>query len=195
MGTSGYPCIHRIEKEIYFNGARRIISKNYQHDPIGMGRGKSRFSSPNGEYKILYAAAKLKTAIRETLIRDKFDNKKTRQMPRFKILEYACTTLRTTQNLNVLDLTGGSTTNVGIPSVVRHSKYYTRSRRFALEVYNEMPLVNGFCYLSRLDDNMCFAIFDRAVYHKIEVNQTDSLISVLGFRDSIKELRISIINR
>ena len=137
----------------------------------------------------------METAIRETLIRAKFDNKKTRQMPRFKVMEYACTTLRTTQNLNVLDLTGGSATNVGIPSVVRHLKFYTRSRRFALEEYNEMPLVDGFCYLSRLDDKMCFAIFDRAVYHKIEVIQTDSLIRVLGVHDSIKELRIAIINR
>ena len=193
MGTSRYPDLHLIEKPVYFKGARRIIPKKYQNVPIGMGLGKGRFSAPDGEFKVLYVATKLSIAVRETLIRDKFDNKKIRQIPKFKVLEYASTMLKASENLNILDLAGGRATNVGIPSVVRHSKFYTPSRRLALEVYIEMPKIDGFCYLSRLDDNVCFAIFDRAVNQKVELMNINPLIRVPEFQDAIKELRISII--
>lgn len=148
---------------------------------------------PDGEFKLLYAASKLQTAIRETLVRDTFDNKNMRQIPKFKIQRLAATMLTSTERLILLDLTGGSATNVGIPSVVRHSKYYTRSRQLSLEVYNEMRHIDGFFYLSRLDDNVCFAIFDRAVSKKFVVVETDALTNVPEFQVAIKGLRISII--
>lgn len=49
----------------------------------------------NEEYKILYASETLRTAIRETLIRDKLDNNETRQIPLFKIRGLASTLLET----------------------------------------------------------------------------------------------------
>ena len=192
MGTSRYPHLHQIARSISLEKVWRIIPIKYQNDPVGMGKGTSRFSAPNQEYKILYAAQTLHTAIRETLIRDKFDNKEIRQIPLFKILALASTVLKTNEQLNVLDLTDGGATNVGIPSSVRHSKGYSRSRLFALEVYNEMPQIDGFRYVSRLDDSLCYAIFDRAVARKLVSTRTMSLSGTPEFRDAVSKLNVSI---
>ena len=191
MGTSNYPDLHLIEKPIMVNSAWRIIAKKYQNDPLGMGAGSGQFSSSDGEFKLLYAASKLQSAIRETLVRFTFDNNNIRQIPKFKIQRLVATMLNSIDRFILLALTGGGATNVGIPSVVRQSKYYARSRRLSLEVYNEMRHIDGFFYLSRLDDNVCFAIFDRAVSKEIVVVQTDALTNVPEFQVAIKELRIS----
>lgn len=70
MGTSRYPDLHLIVKQLYFKGAWRNIPKKYQNGSIGMGLGKGRFSAQDGEFKVLYVATKLSTAVRETLIRE-----------------------------------------------------------------------------------------------------------------------------
>lgn len=84
----------------------------------------------------------------------------------------------------------GGATNVGIPPSVRHSKGYSRSRLLGLEVYNEMPLIDGFRYVSRLDDNLCYAIFDRDVTRKLVSTRTVSLLSTPRFRNALSKLNV-----
>ncbi|MBY4639888.1 RES domain-containing protein [Gluconacetobacter entanii] len=50
----------------------RIMPSKHDDTPLGMGPGASRFSSPSDQYNVLYAASDVRTAVAETLIRDRF---------------------------------------------------------------------------------------------------------------------------
>ena len=91
MWTQNYPHLHQIAQTFSINETFRNIPKKFQHSPLGIGFGNSRFGAPNDQYNILYASAKLVTAVRETIVRDEFDRKvartiKLRTIRRFSVV-------------------------------------------------------------------------------------------------------------
>ena len=190
MWTKKYPDLHLISRPVMINGAWRIIPKEFINSPLGTGDGVARFNAPNFEYKILYAASYLQTAIRATLVRDDFDNNKERILLENIVDSCASVVIDSTEPLNLLDLNDGKPNSIGVPSDIRHSKNYDLSRAFALEVFLEMPEIDGFYYQSRLDDKICFAIFERSVALKLRVNQTLLLANTPNFRITLKSMRM-----
>ncbi|WP_375337273.1 RES domain-containing protein [Rhizobium lentis] len=53
----------------------RIIARAHAGTPLGMGFGKSRFSSPKDKFQLLYLAQDPMTAVAETIVRDRFQGK------------------------------------------------------------------------------------------------------------------------
>lgn len=158
-----------IRKLVTVNDGWRLIPSMFEAKPLGIGFGDSRFSAPNDEFKILYMASSIETALRETIIRDSFDNKSERFLERDLFGNFCCIAISSTRQLNLIDLTDGNASNVGLPSGIRHDKNYVDSKRFSLFVYRNLNEVDGFYYRSRFDDQFCFAVFDRAVDLKLEV--------------------------
>jgi hypothetical protein len=53
----------------------RILPTWHRATPADAGFGSSRFSSPSGAFKVLYAADNFPTAFAEAVIRDRFEGK------------------------------------------------------------------------------------------------------------------------
>ena len=173
-------------------GTWRVIPKKYEGHPLGIGRGNSRFSAPNEEFKILYTSQYLETAIRKTLVRYAFDNHKERKLSRYLVNSQSCVIIESTRELTLLDLNDGNPNSIGLSSDIRHSKKYDLSNAFALEVFLEMPEIDGFYYRSRLDDKMCYAIFERSVTSKLWARITLSLDRHPQLREILLKLGIEI---
>ncbi len=190
MGTKRFPDLHLISRYVTIGGAWRIIPKEFKDNPLGTGYGDGRFSAPNREYKILYAASSFKTAIRETLIRDEFNNNKSRVLSAGALNACACVVIDSTLRLNLLDLNDGNPNSIGVPTAFRQSTNYDESRAFALEIFREMPEIDGFYYRSRLDDELCFAIFEQSVRSKLRAIKTMLLTNNPNLRTVLQELRM-----
>lgn len=181
-----------IRKFVTIIDGWRLIPSMFEANPLGIGFGDSRFSAPNDEFKILYMASRIETALRETIIRDSFDNKSERFLERGLIGSFCCIAIRSTRRLNLLDLTDGNAFNVGLPSRIRHDKTYDDSKKFSLFVYHNLIEVDGFYYRSRFDDQVCFAVFDRAVDLKLEVRKSLNARNNLEVIHAIESMGIAI---
>lgn len=192
MGTTNYPNLHQLEQRVSSPGLWRVFPIAYKRRPLGVGYGYSRFSAPNKQFKTLYLAASFETALREGLIRDRFDGRRYRRIAEHTIRRQACAIISTVENLNLINLTDGAAGNHGIPSHIRHSADYAASQAFTLEVYNEMKHVDGFLFRSRLDDKICMAVFDRAIDKKLKSIQSIGIDRNPLLRPALKEMRIKV---
>ena len=62
----------------------------------------------------------------------------------------------------LLDISHGNAARFGVPTdVIRYSRH-TDGQHFSEFVYSAMPAVDGFLYSSRLTEQTCIAIYDRA---------------------------------
>lgn len=53
----------------------RILPSRHRSTPANAGFGSSRFSSPSGVFRVLYAADNFPTAFAEAVVRDRFEGK------------------------------------------------------------------------------------------------------------------------
>ena len=192
MGTKKFPHLHEIISQISFDGVWRIFSSKYIDSPLGMGYNSSRFSAPNKEFKVLYVAGELVTADRETIVRDYYDDRTDRFVPDRVVKGLACTRIVSRTDLFMVNLTDGNASNLGIPSKLRHEKEYNLSQALSIEVYQELPTVDGIFYNSRLDDKPCFVIFDRAVKTKLLPTLTEKLVNNSLFWSALREARMQV---
>lgn len=58
----------------------RAMPLLHRATPLGMGFGRTRCASPNDGFKLLYVAEDLQTSVAETLIPDRFENRKRRRI-------------------------------------------------------------------------------------------------------------------
>jgi hypothetical protein len=84
----------------------RIVHRAYKDSPLGMGFGKTRFSSPNDAFKVLYLAQDTRTAIAETIIRDRFQSKAKRELLEEEFDDYSIAAIRNRDPLVLVDLGG-----------------------------------------------------------------------------------------
>lgn len=191
MGTRTYPTLHQLLRPVALDGAWRIYPEQYLDEPLGTGHGYSRFAAPSGEFTVLYAATTFETALREGLIRDRFDGRRKRRLAEHTLRRYASARIDTVMDLMLVDLTEGRASNHGIPSAIRHAADYTNSQKLALEVYQDMPSADGFLFRSRLDDALCTAVFDRAVLEKLTSPFRTTLSRNPLTRPALKKLRVT----
>jgi hypothetical protein len=142
-------------------GYLRIIWKTHRSSPMGMGYGKTRFASPDDRFKLLYAARDLTTALAETIVRDRFDRRKTRSILEDELHERAIASLVSTAPLNLLDLRTTGATRLGISTNVPRGKAQGPGRRFSASLHEQTDL-DGILYRSRITNDECIAVYDRA---------------------------------
>ena len=182
--------IEQLIRPVTAKSLWRVFPIKYTSTPLGMGYGAGRFSAPQREFKMLYAAVSFETALREGLIRDRFDARRYRRMAAHILRGQASAFIKTTRPLELVDLTDGKASDVGLPSRIRHSKHYDAARRFSLQVHHDHARVDGILYRSRLDDQLCVAIFDRAVASKLQAIKTMRLDRNPLLRPALEKMRI-----
>ena len=119
---------------------------------------QNRFDAPRGEYRILYAAARLEGAFVETVLR----RPQGRILRRAYVDGRAWTILRPRRLVVLAKIYDEGLQVHGIDASLISTDDYADSRKFALQVFNSSPSIDGLAYRSRYDNGeICYALFDR----------------------------------
>lgn len=119
---------------------------------------QNRFDAPRGEYRILYAAARLEGAFVETVLR----RPQGRILRRAYVDERAWTILRASRPLTLAKVFDEGLQVHGIDAGLISTDDYADSRNFALHVFDSSPLIDGLAYRSRYNNGeICYALFNR----------------------------------
>ena len=176
------------------SGYLRIIEKARRSTPTGMGYGKTRFASPDDSFKLLYAARDLKTAIAETIVRDRFEGRNKRRLMEEELDERAIASLVGTATLDLLDLRKDGASRLGVSTDVARGKSQRPGRAFSAKLYRE-TILDGILYASRITNDDCLAIYDRAV-GKLDPNcPVADLVALANLIPALDELDVTVIAR
>lgn len=172
----------------------RIIWQDHRTTPIGMGYGKTRFASPDDKFKVLYAARDLRTAVAETVVRDRFDRRKKRLIMVEEFDERAIASLVGLEPLNLLDLRTTGANRLGISTNVPRGKAQGPGRLFSARLYDQTS-VDGIIFHSRITDDECIAVYDRAAAKLDPHCAVVDLLTVGALKSALNDLDIELIAR
>lgn len=171
----------------------RIIPREHKTTPLGMGFGKSRFSSPRNRYKLLYLAQDVKTAVAEIIIRERFEGASERVLLQEEFSRYCITSVRTARPFTLLDLRNEGAHLLGVPTDAVRARAQAEGRRFSQKLHDQTDL-DGIAYMSRITNNQCVALYDRAVVADLDADSPALSLSELGRLPSvIRDLHIKIL--
>ncbi|RSV14861.1 RES domain-containing protein [Sphingomonas sp. ABOLF] len=159
-----------LDIEVMAAGAsyRRIWLSSFP-DPLGFGKGKSRFSDPRRRvdtrrFGVLYLGSSLKVCFLEAVLRDDRDNVVgTFPMAETLLSERAVAAIAPTRDLKLLDLRGDGPVRMGIPSDVVRGAKQSLARAWSVAFHDHPAAIDGIIYPSRLNGEHNLAIYDRAV--------------------------------
>ena len=140
----------------------RIVRRAYKNVPLGMGFGKSRFSSPTDAFKVLYLAQDTRTAIAEVIVRDRFQNRTNRELLIEELDDYSVAAMRSENPLELIDLRGVGANALGVPTDAVRGRNQIAGRKFSQAIHDQTE-VDGIVYLSRITNGECIAVYDRAI--------------------------------
>lgn len=143
-------------------GWPRILPSRHRSTPANAGFGSSRFSSPSGAFRILYAADNFSTAFAEAVVRDRFEGKTRRFLYRPHLEQLCVTSINSTRELALLDLRGAAAYEVGIDTDANRARVHTSGQDLSEAVHRDMTDIDGILFNSRLTTGDCVAIYDRA---------------------------------
>lgn len=147
---------------------RRIWLSSYP-DPLGFGKGRSRFSDPRrrvdaGRFGVLYLGSSLKVCFLEAVLRDDRDNVVgTLPLAGNVLADRAIAAIKPTRDLKLLDLRGDGPIRMGIPSDVVRGAKQSLARAWSAAFYEHPAAIDGIIYPSRLNGEHNLAVYDRAV--------------------------------
>jgi hypothetical protein len=144
------------------DGAHRVFGVSRM--PLQLQSSPSRFCDGKSGFSILYAALSFETCVVETLVRDRFTHRLKRELPLAAVLArgYAAISTQPEQELNLLDLRGTGCVDIGAPTDAVRARHLAAGQALASAMHEEHADVDGFIYASRLTDDDCIAVFDRA---------------------------------
>jgi len=150
-------------------GARyKRIYRTIFPDPLGCGKGPSRFSDPRPlppeeRFGLVYMGASTKVCFLEALLRDRRDGRVGPVLldeEDFRSRSIADIAVRIP--LTLLDLTGDGPVRMGVPSEVVRGTDQRLARQWAVAFFEHPLGVDGILYPSRLNTEMNVALFETA---------------------------------
>ncbi|WP_259667714.1 RES family NAD+ phosphorylase [Rhizobium lentis] len=139
----------------------RIIARAHAGTPLGMGFGKSRFSSPKDKFQLLYLAQDPMTAVAETIVRDRFQGKAERVIFQEEFDRYSIAAVRNPGPLFLLDLRYEGANLLGVSTDAVRARAQASGRRLSQDIYDRTDF-DGILYMSRITNKQCVAVYDRA---------------------------------
>lgn len=175
---------------------QRVFPLAFKDAPLGTGPGKARFSSVDGNFHTLYAAASLAAAIAETIIRDRFEGVDSRRLFSSELANSCVAALTATDPLNLVDLRTDGCFQLGISTDIVGAKAdgdgWAASRGLAQHIHDHSAL-DGFLYRSRLTGANCVAVFDRAIAAKLTAGPGRALSSAQHLAAALAKLSVEVI--
>ena len=126
---------------------------------------------------MLYAAPDFTTAFIETIVRDKFVRRRTRQVALREIKERVWVRIEAKPGvaLTLLDIRADGCTRIGAPTDVVQARNHSAGRSFGRTIHAEHADVDGLIYASRLTGKDAYAIYERSV-GKLRVGDVGQLV-------------------
>jgi hypothetical protein len=154
------------------SSAYRIIWSGHVTAPLGFRTAPSRFCDGHS-YSVVYAARTFETAFIEVVVRDRFIQKKRRDISYSELTTRCWARLATKKNetLSLLDLRGPGCLDIGAPTDATNARNHAAGRALGFAIYNQHPNIDGFIYSSRLTGADCFMFFDRTAKELIVVEK------------------------
>lgn len=170
----------------------RIIARAHAATPLGMGPGRSRFSSPRDRFHLLYLAQNPVTAFAETIVRDRFEKSAERLLLEEELDRYSIAVVRNPRPLFLLDLRNEGASLLGVSTDAVRAKAQAAGRRLSQSLYDQTTF-DGILYMSRITNRQCVAVYDRAVASNLEANSPAlDLPRLAGLRAILDTLHITI---
>ena len=141
----------------------RVIAWRHRATPAEAGHGSSRFSDPQGVFRVLYAAEDFATAFAEGVVRDKLQGKARRFLYQPHIERLGLTEIASSRPLKLLDLTGAAAFELGIDTDTKGARAHAAGQALSSALYEHIPDLDGLLFSSRLTTGRCVAIYDRAL--------------------------------
>ena len=161
--------LQRFAVRMYVESYVRIVPHRHAATPLGMGSGKSRFSSPKNRFRLLYLAQDPTTAVAETIVRDRFEGTSERLMLEEEFDVYAIVRIRNPVPLVLLDLRHEGASLLGVSTDAVRAKAQAAGRRVSQELCDRTAF-DGIVYMSRITNRPCVAVYDRAVDGRLEAD-------------------------
>lgn len=185
--------LQRLVVRVRVDDYVRILAREHAATPLGMGFGKTRFSSPRDKFKLLYLAQDVKTAVAETIIRDRFEGKSERLLLQEEFDRYSITSVRNARPLFLLDLRFEGASLLGVSTDAIRAKAQAGGRRFSQKLYDQTDL-DGIVYMSRITNKQCVAVYDRAVETSLDADSPAADLPELACLPSVvEELHVTVI--
>ena len=170
----------------------RVTPLRYAATPLGMGFGETRFASPSRKFKVLYLGQTLTTAIAETIVRDRFVGRRRHRITDEEVLSWGVTEIGVSEPLNLLDLTGTGLVRLGVPTNAVKGKAQGPGQRLSEALHGADPNIDGIFYPSRLTNQLCMAIYERAT-RKLRPGRVHPLSHQPGLESAFRELNVEVI--
>jgi hypothetical protein len=170
----------------------RLTPLRFAATPLGMGFGETRFASPSQTFRLLYIARTLVTAIAETVVRDRFVGRAARRVTEEEIEGWGVVAVTATEPLSLLDLRTTGAVMLGIPTNAVRGKAHGTGRRFSEALYRGFPKLDGILYPSRLTNDPCVAVYDRAVA-KLEAGEVRPVIRQPRLVPALAALNVTVL--
>lgn len=169
----------------------RIIRARHKDTPLKAVPTPSRFSDPEARYSVLYASDTVRCSFWEALVRNRFDRKKRRELPRADIDNRVVAEIRSKEPLSFLDLRGDGAIRISAPTAVAHDGNHAAGRSLSAALYNGVPEADGIVFLSRFTGNICVALFDRAS-EKLAMDRVNPLGRYTDLLDALDDYGITL---
>ncbi|MEZ5985996.1 MAG: RES family NAD+ phosphorylase [Hyphomonas sp.] len=183
--------VAELSRNYDFKSYLRVMPEQHKKTPLGMGFGKSRFSSPNDRFKLLYAAPDLETAIAETIVRDRFEGRTKRILDMCEIEEFAVAEISSSKPLTLIDLRGPGLLKLGVSTDAARAKAHDEGQSLS-EALHQQFLLDGVLYSSRLTGADCIAVYDRAVTPKLKAGNAIGLVEAADLIPALKSINVFI---
>jgi hypothetical protein len=173
---------------------RRLYETRFPN-PLGWGQGLSRFSDPTGKaFGVVYLGASAKVAFVETLLRDRTDGRSADCVIEMAEVEArTLASIRLVAPLRLIDLTGDGPLRMGAPSDVVGARDQSLAQVWSQAFHGHPDQPDGILYPSRLNEERCIALYDRAI-GKLEVVATPRLVDCrVELAAILNDLEIAIV--
>jgi hypothetical protein len=171
----------------------RIVARVHAATPLGMGFGRSRFSSPRDRFRLLYLAQDPTTAFAETIVRDRYEKKSERLLLEEDLVRYSIAAVRNPRPLFLLDLRNEGASLLGVSTDAVRAKAQAAGRKLSQSLYDRTNF-DGIVYMSRITNRECVAVYDRAVGSSLETDgHALDLPRLASLRTILDALHITIV--
>jgi hypothetical protein len=170
----------------------RVTPMVHAATPLGTGHGVTRFASPMKAFKVLYLGKDLATAVAETLVRDRFQDKARRRLTEAEAATWGATQITAKAPLILIDLRTTGLLRLGVSTEAARGKAQGQGRKLSQAVYDQTN-ADGLLYLSRLTGRTCVCVYDRALPGPLEATPVIEVVRLAGFVPALRELNIEVL--
>ena len=167
-------------------------------DPLGFGKGPSRFSDPRrrveaNRFGVLYLGQTMKVCFLEAVLRDRRDGTAGSlpiQEDELDVRRFA--DVEVVAPLRLVDLREDQAVLMGVPSDVHRSSRHTLGRMWSVAFHEHPASPDGIVYPSRLNGHTNLAVYGRAV-PKLRAVRVRELLAVPELVQVLDDLEVALV--